>query len=116
MFEVLYEINRVVLPFSVIRKEVQKQVSHVVHSFFPNDRMERKGQLKRRLSSEVSFFENSPYNRSEVTSDASLLGTPSSLGAVLGNEVKRTRLVVPSYPADNSVLYIVGLTNNQVFK
>lgn len=110
VFEVVYEVNRVVLPLSVIRKEVQKQVSHVVRSLLPLEMGERKGkQLKRGISgSEVSFLEGSPYSRNDtIASDTSVLGTPSSLGAVLGSESKRSRLVLPSFPNEDSVFWVV---------
>lgn len=102
----VYEVNRVVLPLSVIRKEVQKQVSHVVRSLLPLEMGERKGKtLKRGISgSEVSFLDGSPYSRNDtIASDTSVLGTPSSLGAVLGSESKRSRLVLPSFPNEDSV-------------
>lgn len=102
----VYEVNRVVLPLSVIRKEVQKQVLHVVRSLLPFEMGEKKGkQLKRMLSgSEVSFVEGSPYSRNDtIASDTSVLGTPSSLGAVLGSDSKRSRLALPSFPNEDSV-------------
>lgn len=102
----MYEVNRVVLPLSVIRKEVQKQVLHVVRSLLPFEMGEKKGkQLKRMLSgSEVSFVEGSPYSRNDtIASDTSVLGTPSSLGAVLGSDSKRSRLALPSFPNEDSV-------------
>lgn len=99
-------MNRV-LPLSVIRKVVQKQVSHVVYSLLPLEMAERKEKpLKRMLSgSEVTFLEGSPYSRNDtIASDTSVLGTPSSLGAVLGSDIKRSRLVLPSFPNEDSIL------------
>lgn len=93
-----------VLPSVTVAREARKQVTHVVSSLLPAEtdaslRIAVRTRRGNRLT-EVSSLVESPFSSREVaaTPETSLMGTPSSLSMVLGNESKRLKSL-PALPA-----------------
>lgn len=102
--ETFFDLHAMVLPSVTVAREARKQVQHVVRSLIPNEgdssiRIAVKARRGVRMS-EVASLVESPFSSREVaaTPETSLMGTPSSLSVVLGNESKRLKSL-PSLPA-----------------
>lgn len=109
--ETFFDLHAMALPSVTVAREARKQVTHVVSSLLPAEtdaslRIAVRTRRGNRLT-EVSSLVESPFSSREVavTPETSLMGTPSSLSMVLGNESKRLKSL-PALPAKPPFSYV----------